>query len=98
MTAAPETGSDTAFIDRRATGSLPPGRAERRQFGNSHRGLSPAALELAEAIDGYKVQHRRRYITFEEMLRVIQSLGYSKTLQLECATAGDEVLTAEASR
>ena len=33
---------------------------------------------LAEAIDGYKVRHRRRFITFEEMLTVIQSLGYHR--------------------
>jgi hypothetical protein len=31
------------------------------------------------AIDGYKLQNRRRYITFEEMLHVIHSLGYTKT-------------------
>ena len=34
--------------------------------------------ELARAIDGYKVQHRRRFVTFEEMLAVIKSLGYKR--------------------
>ena len=53
-------------------------RHERRQFTNSHEELSPAARELARAIDTYKLRHRRRFITFEEMLSVIQSLGYSK--------------------
>jgi hypothetical protein len=30
------------------------------------------------AIDGYKVKHRRRYVTFEEMLTVIRELGYER--------------------
>lgn len=67
------------FVDRRA--SAPPAHApqfERRQFANSYDELSPAAAELARAIDSYKIQHRRRFITFEEMLAVIKSLGYSR--------------------
>lgn len=51
---------------------------ERRQFGNSHEGLSPDAAELAQAIDQYKLHHRRRFITFEEMLAVVKSLGYRR--------------------
>jgi hypothetical protein len=34
--------------------------------------------ELADAIDSYKLAHRRRFITSEEMLRVVRSLGYNK--------------------
>ncbi len=68
-----------AFIDRRQAESLVPApTAERRQFANSHEELSPDARELAGAIDGYKLRHRRRFITYEEMLGVIQSLGYQK--------------------
>jgi hypothetical protein len=67
------------FVDRR---SYDPGvgrpAKERRQFSNSHEELSPAAYELAMAIDEYKLMHRRRFITYEEMLSVIKSLGYSK--------------------
>jgi hypothetical protein len=51
---------------------------ERRQFSNSYDDLSPEARELAQAIDNYKLQHRRRFITFEEMLYVMKLLGYSK--------------------
>lgn len=51
---------------------------ERRQFANSYDELSPEAAELARAIDSYKMQHRRRFITFEEMLGVIKSLGYTR--------------------
>ena len=65
------------FVDRRTydiSGRTP--MHERRQFTNSHEGLSPEALDLARAIDGYKLRHRRRFITYEEMLSVVKSLGY----------------------
>jgi hypothetical protein len=76
---ASATASPASFVERRGplqvTEQLP---FERRQFANSYEELSPEAAELARAIDGYKVQHRRRFITFEEMLAVIKSLGYSR--------------------
>ncbi len=75
--AAEATGT-TPFIDRRSeSGSGTPGR-ERRQFTNSHGGLSDEAAELASAIDSYKARHRRRFINYEEMLNVVKSLGYSR--------------------
>lgn len=72
------TGADQ-FVDRRSyqPGARVPG-GERRQFTNSHEELSPAARELSVAIDEYKIRHRRRFITFEEMLTVITDLGYQK--------------------
>lgn len=72
--------SNPAFRDRRAADetAVPPG-VERRQFSNSHDDLSPNAQELAIAIDDYKVRHRRRFVTCEEILSVLYSLGYSKT-------------------
>lgn len=67
------------FVDRRnytvQTGA--PHR-ERRQFTNSHEELSPEARDLAQAIDSYKLMHRRRFITYEEMLAVVKSLGYKR--------------------
>ena len=67
-----------SFVDRRgATPTKQPVR-ERRQFTNSHQGLSDQAAELASAIDSYKAQHRRRFINYEEMLSVVKSLGYSR--------------------
>ena len=68
-----------SFVDRRSHSpdSLPAG-VERRQFANSHEELSPDAKELALAIDGYKLRHRRRFITYEEMLAVIKGLGYQR--------------------
>ncbi len=77
VTSTPETQQ---FVDRRqplAPGNSP-GR-ERRQFANSHDHLSPEAAELARTIDQYKLQHRRRFINFEEMLAIFKSLGYSKS-------------------
>lgn len=78
MSQATETPANP-FIDRRSyeTSQSVPVR-ERRQFTNSHDGLTPDARDLAIAIDEYKLMHRRRFITFEEMLGVIQSLGYHK--------------------
>ena len=74
-----QTSTGTAFQDRRSPerqqGS--PG-VERRQFANSYDELSPDARELAQAIDEYKIMHRRRFITYEEMLTVITMLGYHK--------------------
>jgi hypothetical protein len=74
LSPAPES-----FVDRRSndSGVDQPAR-ERRQFSNSHGELSPEAFELATAIDGYKLMHRRRFITYEEMLIVVKSLGYEK--------------------
>ena len=71
--------SSLPFLDRRHSDmTLGPPALERRQFTNSHEGLSPDARELALAIDSYKVRHRRRFITYEEMLSVVKSLGYKR--------------------
>lgn len=70
------TGS---FVDRRNYAIMEPSPVcERRQFTNTHEGLSPEARELAYAIDEYKLHHRRRFVTYEEMLAVVKSLGYHK--------------------
>jgi len=73
-----ETASES-FVDRRGHRGVShsPSR-ERRQFANTHHDLSPEAGELARAIDEYKLHHRRRFITYEEMLSVVKSLGYHK--------------------
>jgi hypothetical protein len=76
-TFSPVDTNSAAFVDRREQAASK-SSSERRQFASSHRGLSDEARELALAIDGYKLQHHRRYITFEEMLHVIQNLGYHK--------------------
>ncbi len=73
-----QDGKPREFVERRRGNRSGAPGVERRQFGNSHAGLTPEARELAEAIDSYKIRHSRRYITFEEMLRVIQELGYAK--------------------
>ncbi len=65
------------FVDRRSSGKDAVSR-ERRQFGSSHAHLSAPGRELAIAIDEYKVQNHRRYITCDEMLSVLTQLGYEK--------------------
>jgi len=72
LTSLPEN-----FVDRRIQNASDKG-SELRQFGNTYRDLSAAGQELAEAIDAYKVNHRRRYITTDEMLEVILTLGYQR--------------------
>lgn len=66
------------FIDRRSADAGTPRIDERRQFADGYEELSAEAGELARAIDGYKLRHRRRFIDFEEMLAVIKSLGYHR--------------------
>lgn len=68
-----------SFVDRRQLdGAITPPVVERRQFSNSHEDLSPPARELAISIDEYKLRHRRRFITYEELLGVVLELGYNK--------------------
>ena len=70
------------FADRRGSdaGRKNPG-LERRQFSDSHDSLSADAAELGRAIDQYKLVNRRRYASYEELLSIIISLGYSKKPQ-----------------
>ncbi len=69
----------TVFADRRRpTGDGPADGVERRQFFDSTLEGNPNAMELAEAVDQYKLRHRRRFITFEELYDVIAELGYHK--------------------
>ncbi len=67
------------FVDRRnpQVQRSSPG-LERRQFSDGHASLSADAAELGQAIDQYKLENCRRYISYEEMLGVIHSLGYQK--------------------
>ena len=71
---------DELFLDRRdpQIQRNSPG-LERRQFSDGRANLSPDAAELGAAIDQYKLEHCRRYISYEEMLSVVKSLGYEKT-------------------
>jgi|KBSMisStandDraft_5_1062788.scaffolds.fasta_scaffold263077_2 hypothetical protein len=74
----PDTSAEN-FQDRRNyTAQAGAPGSERRQFTNSYDELSPEARELAQAIDAYKLMHRRRFITYEEMLGVVKGLGYGK--------------------
>jgi hypothetical protein len=65
------------FVDRRRSSGGPPG-VERRQFTSSPNSERPEVNELAEAVDNYKLRHRRRFITYEELYDVMASLGYHR--------------------
>ena len=71
-----------AFVDRRSPYSSAGAQSdiERRQFSDSRDTLRPEVCELSEAIDQYKLRHRRRFITFDELYDVIVELGYQKTV------------------
>jgi hypothetical protein len=67
------------FVDRRGTPATPwSDGSERRQFSNAYDSSRTEVNELAMAIDQYKLRHRRRFITFEELYDVIAGLGYHK--------------------
>lgn len=66
------------FVDRRSSQPAGRDRPERRQFGSFHAELSEAGRELALAIDQYKIEHHRRYLTCDEILRVLNRLGYTR--------------------
>lgn len=66
------------FVDRRGTGEARPGGPERRQFKATVIEGRPEVAEFAAAVDAYKAQHRRRFITFDELFDVVTSLGYHK--------------------
>lgn len=67
------------FVERRQGASgRREGGPERRQFVDSRQSFRPEVLELAEAVDQYKLRHRRRFITFEELFDVIAELGYRR--------------------
>ncbi len=75
---APDVESLSSFVDRRQPGSARKEGGERRQFVDSRQTFRPEVIELAEAVDQYKLRHRRRFITFEELYDVIADLGYRK--------------------
>ncbi|MEZ6060464.1 MAG: hypothetical protein R3C19_08890 [Planctomycetaceae bacterium] len=66
------------FVDRRQRDNGSGTGLERRQFRDGNRSERPEVAELADAVDEYKITHRRRFITFEELFDVMQSLGYRR--------------------
>lgn len=83
----PEAG----FVDRRDPNRQrkSPG-LERRQFSDGRADLSSDAAELGQAIDQYKLENCRRFISYEEMLSVVHSLGYKKSLNPSSVRSGSQ--------
>lgn len=78
MQAVLEQKNSLPFVDRRGGGASREGGPERRQFTASPSATNPDVAELAAAVDQYKMRHRRRFITFEELFSVMTELGYHK--------------------
>ena len=66
------------FIERRRSDRSAGPTGERRQFRDGNRSSRPEVAEFADAIDDYKIRHRRRFITFEELYDVMMQLGYHR--------------------
>ena len=74
-----EQQNSGTFVERRGPrGERPGNLPERRQFRDASPDRSPEVAELADAIDEYKMNNRRRFITMEELYGVILELGYRK--------------------
>ncbi len=71
-----------AFSDlpdrRRSYPDYSPTGQDRRQFGANYDDLSPSGREMGLAIDRYKVDRHRRFITPGELLDIVKSLGYQR--------------------
>jgi hypothetical protein len=81
VSALQQPGKSTqTFEDRRNRSgeARPEGLPERRQFRDARNYSNPEAAELGDAIDQYKMDHRRRFITWDELYDVIKNLGYEK--------------------
>ena len=82
------TPNETGFNDRRKSLSGSSPVSERRQFSPSYESLSDDAKELGSAVDQYKLLNRRRFIDYEELLGIIQTLGYSRWTETTSRAAG----------
>ena len=71
-------GAPMPARDRRSANRGPTGGADRRQFGASHDTGRPEVDELAAAVDLYKLENRRRFITYAELYDVMIGLGYER--------------------
>ena len=69
--------SAATFTDRRSVIGQSPG-VERRQFAATRDSRRPEVNELAAAIDDYKLQNRRRFITVDELYDIVTGLGYRR--------------------
>jgi hypothetical protein len=72
------TQNGLAYVDRRHAAAGLNGEREPRSFDDAFRSYRPEVTELAEAVDQYKLRHRRRFLTFDELYDVLAELGYSK--------------------
>lgn len=98
--AAHEQEDDHPLSDRRQRSRSSQEGMERRQFGSNYSELTAAGAELGKAIDSYKVANRRRYVTYDEILLVLGTLGYERrgTSTGVAADGGTAAASAEEGR
>lgn len=71
-----DPAADQPFVERRGRSEDSPVGAERRQFAGNYDELSPEGKRLSDAIDQYKLHHRRRVVSPDELVAILQSAGY----------------------
>ncbi len=77
----PASGGE--FVDRRGRSDDSPVGSERRQFAGNYRDLSPEGQQLSDAIDQYKLRHRRRVIDPDEIVGILTTAGYRQVVGVE---------------
>lgn len=70
--------TDDEFVERRGRREENPVGTERRQFTGNYNELSAEGCELALAIDQYKLLHRRRIVSPDELVELLHMLGYTR--------------------
>jgi hypothetical protein len=76
-----ENARSETFVDRRGRSDASPVGAERRQFSGNYNELSPEGKRLADAIDQYKLCHRRRVVNPDELVAILQTAGYRQLVE-----------------
>ena len=51
--------------------------------------LSSDELEFIKAIEEYKSKNGKQFLSWSEVLKIVQELGYRKVRKAELATAGE---------
>jgi hypothetical protein len=70
--------TDGEFVERRGRPNENPVGVERRQFTGNYNELSPEGRDLALGIDQYKLVHRRRIVSPDELVELLHTMGYAR--------------------
>jgi hypothetical protein len=76
-----DVSENTKFVDRRGRSDTSPVGAERRQFSGNYNELPPEGKRISDAIDQYKLCHRRRVVNPDELVAILQTAGYRQLVE-----------------